>query len=238
MGRMGRIGWLTVVLVLVAVGAGLAQVDVEFTSNFDSGRLRLTMNNTTDQPQQYRVWAGQVHRCVLPGYQPMVVGEDAVWTIAPRGQREAFVVTYCGNSRLSAPSERTLYHPAEGVNMRLRQVILQAPPGGDVQSLIWRETDRLRLPESGTLGARGAEIPATGVIAGTTAVPLLMARANMLRGDSEMLQADGRPDEEARSAHTRSMAMVAGLLLIPLPLAVIMLVTCRSAARGPRRGSR
>jgi len=221
---------------LLVLGAcACAEVETQYYGTGGASELRVCMNNQGGQAADQHLWAGEVHPCTIPGHQPLVVGEDLVYHLRPHESRTEYVPVYCGNSQAAAPADGMLYGPPR-LDQRLRAIIVDASfrNPGDIQSLIWRETDQRRLPEAGP--PVSGDYHSTGrPPVGTTAVKGLVSRANVLRGDENMLGGE-RSEADRRAANSRSLTYVMLFFMIPFPIAIVMLATCSATRRGAIRG--
>jgi hypothetical protein len=214
-----------------------AQVEVEYSGTGGASTMRLRLRNCTNQQARHQVWAGEVHACTRPGHQPLITGADGVIILAPRETRDHQIPVYCGNSNLAAPADGVAYHPPSRVHPRLRTILLSSRhlSPDQIQMLIWAETDEHRLPESGPRRLR--DVPVGGrQAAGGPYVLSLMGRDNVL---VDRPPPAPRTPAEQRAAQQRALGGILAFLLIPTPVVIILLLTCRSArSSGPRRSRR
>lgn len=209
-------------LLLGLLTASLASAEVSVSYWADGAEeMRLTLHNTANQFATHHVYAGEVHPCFIPGHQPLVAAQDLIYTLSPNETKVVNIPVYCGNAHIPcAPG--LPYLPPTRVHPVLRRIILQNLGGGDswqTQILIWQETDQRRLPESGPptiLEILTPHAPPTG----PSDAPGLMCRASALPMEALPCSATDQVHRQVRAS-----AAIAGFLLIPVPVTILLVIT-------------
>jgi hypothetical protein len=224
---------VTFCLVIASQALVAAEVQVSYSGTGGAETIRLRLRNCTNQGAAHRVFAGEVHPCTLPGNQPLVTGEDLSFELAPNEQRIVLVPVYCGNFFLSCPPDGTPFLKPSPPYPRLRQIILQGGDSFQIQELIWQETNRSRLPESGPptfielMHSRGRPS------GGGNRSPAVMCLAGL---PNAALEERSRTD--VQRANVQAMGWIGLFLVVPVPLAAIFVLTWlivpSHRPRGPR----
>lgn len=209
-------------LILLAQVPVLAQVHVGYFGTGGAETIRLRLRNTTNQTATHRVYAGEVHPCTLPGNQPLVTGQDATYQLLPQQQRDVLVPVYCGNASLSCPPPGTRFRRPSQPYPRLREILLANANSADtmrIQELIWEETNRARLPESGPptvfeiLQRRHLPRTATG------GVPRVLCLTGLQPPPPRE-----RSRTEVQRDNVRAMGWIGLFLIVPLPITTIFIL--------------
>jgi hypothetical protein len=207
-----------------------AQMRVSYSGTGGAETIRLRLENCSTVAATHSVWAGEVHPCVIPGHQPLVSAEDLSYDLGPGAKRTVLVPVYCGNSRVPCPRDGMVYLRPSRPYPHLRAIILDTANRGQpwrIQELIWEETDRDRLPESGPPTVLEMLIPG-GRPSGPDRAPALMCRAGLPEAETPP------PSRTSlQAANVRAMGWIGAFLIVPLPLALVFAATWLASA--PRR---